>query len=115
MREGTRTRSNQIRRTGRRKENLMNNHPRPCPVCGTCADLRDELNIKAWNERIISHESLTALVTEMKEALREIDDSWSQEGWTPENAKALTSFTDDTIARWKNIRSVLAKAKEAGL
>ena len=44
------------------------------------------------------------------EALKAIDDSWSREGWTPENAKARTCFSDDTIAMWKQIRAALALA-----
>lgn len=54
---------------------------------------------------------LIAAAPEMYEALKAIDDSWSAEGWTPENAKATTQFTDDTIERWRMIRSALAKAR----
>jgi hypothetical protein len=56
-------------------------------------------------------ERLRAINAEMYEALKAIDDSWAREGWTPENAKARTCFTDDTIERWKRIRAALAKAE----
>jgi hypothetical protein len=55
------------------------------------------------------YEALRQAAEEMAKALKDIDDSWSSEGWTPENAKARTQFTDDTIARWVAIRAALAK------
>ncbi len=47
-------------------------------------------------------------------ALKEIDRSWTSDGWTPENAKARTVFTDDTIERWKRMRAAIAEAETTG-
>ena|ERR1700690_4073946 len=71
--------------------------------CLTCltqevVELRDEnaLLCRSWKQ--------------LRGVVQSIDESWSREGWTPENAKARTCFTEDTIERWKQARAALVEA-----
>lgn len=52
------------------------------PIC--LVDRQDN----AW-----ANAKLIAAAPELYEALKSIDDAWSREGWTPENARARTVFT----------------------
>ena len=77
----------------------------PCPLRKTQPDLEDDHNIAAWNKQVHAHDSLTALVGEMVEALEMIRNRayseypvsiGNQNAWA-----AIASYTLEPIAKAK--------------